>query len=129
MRRDGGNLAGCRQARDARLGCQPTEREASLFGCSDQQRRGWNASQTIGPVVELECYGLVEEKHSISPQQLNRLFEQRTVCQFRWLTSNADRYHISCARHSYLSSRSRRMSAWGQIRRTQREQSEPAVPQ
>ena len=27
-------------------------------------------------MVELECYGLVEEKHFISPQQLNRLFEQ-----------------------------------------------------
>src|SRR5262249_20285827 len=30
----------------------------------------------------------------------NRLFEQTNNLSVRWLTSNADRYHISCARHS-----------------------------
>ena len=65
-----------------RLGCEPTEREASLFGCSDQQRWGWNASQIIGPVVELECYGLIEEKHSISLRNSSDCLSRPTVCQF-----------------------------------------------
>src|SRR5262249_17619344 len=102
MRRDGGDLTGCRQARDAWLGCGPTEREASLFGCSDQQRWGWNASQIIGPVVELKCYGLVEEKHSISPQQLNRQFGRLVVASELLLRTNRSpgnhlRFRESCA--------------------------------
>jgi len=72
---------------------------------------GWNASQIIGPVVELEGHGLVEEKHSVSPQQLNRLFEQTNSLSVSVV--NFQRGPLPRKRPtSYLSARSRGMSAW-----------------
>ena len=54
-RREDGGLAPGQAVDCPSLAAALREREASLFGCSDQQRWGWNASQIIGPVVELKC--------------------------------------------------------------------------
>src|SRR5262249_21841067 len=87
-----------RRSRRIETGVNRQSERRPPFGCCDQQWWGWNASQIIGPVVELEGHGLVEEKHSVSPHCLSR----PTVCQFRWLTSNADRYHVSARQVIYL---------------------------
>src|SRR5262245_22065536 len=100
-----------RRSRRIQTGVNRQSERRPPFGCCDQQRWGWNASQIIGPVVELEGHGLVEEKHSVSPQQLNRLFEHTNSLSVSVV--NFQRGPLPRKRPtSYLSSRSRGMSAW-----------------